>query len=108
VPLPLGAYETQDSCFTVSSQEPAKTFEKPSISPNPTYSGGTLNVQVNGLDQATLEWRILDAYGRNLASGRDVLSQKNTLSLEAPKIPGIYFLEIKEGTQMSCLKFVVQ
>lgn len=103
----LGAYETQDSCFTISSIEPIKAFENSSISPNPTYSGGILNVQIESLDQSTLEWRILDAYGRNLASSTAVLSQKNTFALEAPKIPSLYFLEIKQGTRLACLKFVV-
>ena len=104
----LGAYETQDSCFIISSQEPTKTFENASISPNPTYPGGTLNVQVEGLAQSIFEWRIFDAYGRNLASNRAVLSQKNTLTLEAPKVPSLYFLEIKAGARLACLKFVVQ
>ena len=104
----IGAYETQDSCFTISSMEPPKTSFAAVLSPNPVSSGSLLDVQAFGFENAKIEWIVRDAYGRSVSNGNALLFEKQHFSLTSSEAPGIYFLELRSGQQSVWLKFVVQ
>ena len=104
----IGAYETQDSCFTINSKEPNTASVSATLSPNPASPGSPLDIQVYGLEPLKIDWTIWDAYGRALASDTAVLVGVNSLSLEAPRSPGIYFIELNEGLKSVWLKLLVQ
>ena len=104
----IGAYETQDSCFTISSMEPPKTSFAAVLSPNPVSSGSLLDVQAFGFENAKIEWIVRDAYGRSVSNGNALLFEKQHFSLASSEAPGIYFLELRSGKQSVWLKFIVQ
>jgi len=101
----IGAYETQDSCFTISSTEPQTTSFTASLSPNPAVPGGLLEVQVTGLEEQKAEWVVRDALGREVSAGRD---ENRRFSVIAPACSGIYFIEIRAGHRVVWLKFIVE
>jgi hypothetical protein len=103
----IGAYETQDSCFTSSSQAPYKPMPSASLSPSPAHSGSALTVQVAGFETPDMYWNLRDAYGRSMASGKTLLTAQENFSIDAPASSGIYFVEIRSGIQFIWLKFTV-
>lgn len=104
----IGAYETQDSCIIIGSTEPHEASIEATISPNPISPGGTLAVQTIGLENSEVDWRLHDAHGRALSFGTAMLSEGNTLKLDAPDTSGIFFLELRAGARSVWLKMVVQ
>jgi len=102
----IGAYETQDSCFTSSSAEPKTATVR--VSPNPGNPGGMLEVLAYGFENQGINWTIHDTHGRVVSFGTNTLSSENTLQIEAPKSRGIFFLEMREGVTSVWLKLVVQ
>lgn len=104
----IGAYETQDSCIIIGSTEPHEASIVATLSPNPVSLGGTLAVQTIGLENSEVNWRLHDAQGRAVTSGTTLLFEGSTLTLEAPKTPGIFLLELRVGAKSVWLKLVVQ
>ena len=104
----IGAYETQDSCFTIGSKEPNSATVTAMLSQNPASPGSALDIQVFGLEHAKIEWVIRDAYGREISSGNSLLIEKEHFSVVSPEASGIYFIELRAGQQSVWLKFVVQ
>jgi hypothetical protein len=104
----IGAYETQDSCFTIGSKEPNSATVTAMLSQNPASPGNALDIQVFGLEHSKIEWVIRDAYGREISSGNSLLIEKEHFSVVSPEASGIYFIELRAGQQSVWLKFVVQ
>ncbi|MDO8367513.1 MAG: choice-of-anchor Q domain-containing protein [Saprospiraceae bacterium] len=100
----IGAYESQDPCFTSSSTAPPTALISAVLSPNPVSPGGLLDIQVSGIEHLKVEWMLRDAYGRALTSGYG----GGDIQLNAPSTPGVYFFEIREGVRSVWLKLVVQ
>jgi predicted outer membrane repeat protein len=103
----IGAYETQDSCFTSSSQAPHIKPTSARISPSPGHSGSALTIQVAGFENPDMYWNLRDAYGRSMASGKTLLTAQENFTIDAPASSGIYFVEIRSGVQFIWLKFTV-
>jgi len=103
----IGAYETQDSCFTISSIEPQTASVTASISPNPAIPGSPLEIQVFGFEHPKIGWVVRDAYGREVSSEEALLFEKQHFLATSPASPGIYFLELRSDRQSVWLKFVV-
>ena len=104
----VGAYETQDSCITISSKEPLSLSATAMLSPNPASPGSHLDIQVSGLEHSPIEWVMRDAYGRFISSGKSLLLESRHFSVASPTSPGIYFIELQSGKSDVWLKFVVQ
>ncbi len=104
----IGAYESQDSCFTIGSKEPNTASVSTILSPNPASPGSALDIQFIGLEHPKIEWVIRDAYGKTMSSGNSLLIEKEHFSVLSPAAPGIYFIELRAGQQSVWLKFVVQ
>ncbi|MFN0214909.1 MAG: choice-of-anchor Q domain-containing protein [Saprospiraceae bacterium] len=103
----IGAYETQDSCFTISSKEPQTASISAILSPNPASPGSPLDIQVFGFKHPKIDWIMRDTYGRALASGSTQLIEKQNFTTVSPTSPGIYFIEMRSGGQTVWVKFVV-
>ncbi|MFN0214538.1 MAG: choice-of-anchor Q domain-containing protein [Saprospiraceae bacterium] len=103
----IGAYETQDSCFSISSKEPSQVSISATVVPNPARPGSFLDIQVLGFEQDEIEWVMRDAYGRTVSSGSASLGEKQGFSVVAPISPGTYILDMRSGSQIFNLKFVV-
>ncbi|MFN0214911.1 MAG: choice-of-anchor Q domain-containing protein [Saprospiraceae bacterium] len=104
----IGAYETQDSCFTISSEEPFPASISARIVPNPARPGSFLDIHVPGFEQDEIAWVMRDAYGRSVSSGSASLGEKQGFSVVAPGSAGIYLLEMRSKNQAVWLKFVVR
>ncbi len=102
----IGAYESQEPCFTSSSSALPTTSVSATLSPNPASPGSKLKVQVFGLEHSKIEWLIWDSYGRAIATA--FLINEDGLSLEAPRLPGVYFLEIRAGAASIWWKVLVR
>ena len=104
----IGAYETQDSCITISNKEPLPISATAMLSPNPASPGIPLDIQVFDLEHSPIDWVMRDAYGCVITSGKTLLLERGHFSVTAPSSPGIYFIELQSGGQSVWLKFVVQ
>jgi hypothetical protein len=103
----IGAYETQDSCFTIKSMEPTYAIQSALIAPNPAAPGTLLHIQLFDEGPMLRTWNILDAYGRVITSGNSFLSTENLLFLEAPQASGLYFVEIHGEKMRRYMKLIV-
>ena len=91
----LGAYETQDTCGSVSAPEKPDLGIALQINPNPVSSGGTIVVVLPAVVDTGIpfHWRLNDLHGRLVAEGDEF---EPTCMLKAPECPGVYSLTIQE------------
>lgn len=104
----IGAYETQDSCFSSGNSEPLGDNISATLFPNPGIPGGFLTVQTLGFEHPALDWAIRDVNGRLISSDRATLWGKGNFLMESPTFPGIYFLELRSPNHSFWLNFIVQ
>jgi len=104
----MGAYETQDSCFTSKNLEPLEPALQAIISPNPVGAGEKFGVQVSGFNTAEIHWAFWDIQGKEVAKGETQLFGSNKCWLTAPLVAGVYIIKLWDAKQIVAQKFEVQ
>lgn len=103
----LGAYEVLDSCPTISSKEP-NARASIALSPNPVHTGGELFIRLLAEENpGKLNWTVVDICGKQIGRGFCENALAESLSVPAPRTPGVYFLQIQGVGMPIQMKFVV-
>lgn len=91
----LGAYENQDSCFSLSVVEEALQRQSLLLWPNPAMSGAPFNLSLPAHVDGEVRWQIWDNSGRLVSSGMCQSAGLESVVLSSPEQPGVYFVALR-------------
>jgi hypothetical protein len=103
----LGAYEVQDSCIIISTEQTATIPVLALISPNPVVTGGAFNVTIPFGILEDITWTIYDVTGKQMSTGIHVGDGAGFFMLYAPEKEGMYWLGLQSGGYVIASKILV-
>jgi len=103
----LGAYEQQDSCFSLSVVEEALQRQPLFLWPNPAMGGVPVNLSLPARVVGVIRWQIWDNSGRLVSSGICGSAELGRVVLPAPELPGVYFVALRTGEHETWGRLVV-
>lgn len=100
-----GAWSVVKSTEVINTTGVIETGNKPGMRLYPSPCNGTFNVALNGMNEKS-ELRLLDLAGQVLYKA--IISGKDTTKLEYTLAPGIYLVQVQEGSKILTQKLVVR
>ncbi len=103
----LGAYEKQNSCFSLSVVEEALQRQSLQLWPNPAMGGVPVNLSLPAGVDGEMRWQIWDNSGCLLSSGRCQGAELDSVVLPTPEQAGVYFVALRTGEYTTWGRLIV-
>lgn len=108
-PNGLPNYLLDDFHTATTEQIPTSSQSSLFIYPNPTNEGAWLNVEITAMDKisASCSYILYNNLGEVVKNGK-ILNKQFRVSVQGNLSPGIYFLQVQNGTKIYLERVVVQ